>query len=324
MDILSWFYSSLDSSLRLAVPLIFAAMGGIYAERSGIVDIGLEGKMLFAAFAAAATSALTGSLWSGLVAAIVSSVLMAMMHGFAVITWRGDQVISGLAINFFSSGMTVTIGHAIFGMGGQTPSLSNEQRFSSMDLPAAQWMGENIPVLGSFYQEVVSGHNILVYLAFLFVPVASFILFKTRFGLRVRAMGEEPKAADTAGISVSRVRYRALMVTGIMCGFAGAYLSTAMNAAFVREMTAGQGYIALAAVILGKWRPAGAMWGCMLFGVLSAMETRLQSVHLPLVGELPTQLFAALPYVITVVLLAGFIGKSIAPKAVGQPYIKER
>ena len=324
MDILSWVYSSLDSSLRLAVPLIFAALGGIYSERSGIVDIGLEGKMLFAAFAAAATAALTGSPWLGLGAAIVSSTLMSMMHGFAVITWRGDQVISGLAVNFFASGMTVTIGHAIFGMGGQTPTLSNTQRFNAIELPAAEWIGENIPALGSFYQEVLSGHNLLVYLAFLFVPVASFILFKTRFGLRVRAMGEEPKAADTAGVSVSWVRYRALMVTGLMCGFAGAYLSIAMNAAFVREMTAGQGYIALAAVILGKWRPTGAMLGCMLFGVLSAMETRLQSVHLPLVGELPTQVFAALPYVITVVLLAGLIGKSIAPKAVGQPYIKER
>ena len=324
MDILSWVYSSLDSSLRLAVPLIFAALGGIYAERSGIVDIGLEGKMLFAAFAAAATGVLTGSPWLGLVAAIVSSTMMSMMHGFAVITWRGDQVISGLAVNFFSSGMTVTIGHALFGMGGQTPTLSNTQRFNAIELPATEWMGEHIPVLGSLYQEVLSGHNILVYMAFLFVPVASFVLFKTRFGLRVRAVGEEPKAADTAGISVSWVRYRALMITGLMCGFSGAYLSTAMNAAFVREMTAGQGYIALAAVILGKWRPTGAMLGCMLFGVLSAMETRLQSVHLPLVGELPTQVFAALPYVITVVLLAGFIGKSIAPKSVGQPYIKER
>ena len=324
MDILSWVYSLFDSTLRLAVPLIFAALGGIYAERSGIVDIGLEGKMLTAAFSAAAVSVLTGSPWLGLSAAIVSSVMMAMMHGLAVITWGGDQMISGLAVNLFGSGMTVTIGHALFGMGGQSPTLTSVQRFNSIELPGAQWMGESIPLLGSFYQEVLSGHNILVYLAFLFVPVASFVLFKTRFGLRVRAMGEEPKAADTAGVSVSWVRYRALMITGLMCGFSGAYLSTAMNATFVREMTAGQGYIALTAVILGKWRPAGAMVGCLLFGVLSAMETRLQSVQIPLVGELPTQLFAALPYVITVVLLAGFIGKSIGPKSVGRPYIKER
>ena len=324
MELLSWIYSSMDSSLRLAVPLLFAALGGLYAERSGIVDIGLEGKMLTAAFAAAATSALTGSPWLGLSAAMVSSVLMALMHGFAVITWRGDQVISGLAINFFGSGLTVTIGHALFGMGGQTPTLSNAQRFSAIDWPGAQWAVEHIPVLGSLYGRVFSGHNLLVYLAFLLVPVAGFVLFKTRFGLRVRAMGEEPKAADTAGISVSRVRYQAMITTGLMCGLSGAYLSTAQNAAFVREMTAGQGYIALAAVILGKWRPTGAMLGCLLFGILSAMETRLQSVELPLVGELPSQLFSALPYVLTVVLLAGFIGKSIAPKAVGQPYIKER
>ncbi|WP_299734290.1 ABC transporter permease [uncultured Endozoicomonas sp.] len=324
MDVLSWVYSSMDSSLRLAVPLVFAALGGIYAERSGIVDIGLEGKMLMAAFAAAATSALTGSPMLGLVSAVLSSVLMAMMHGFAVITWRGDQIISGLAINFFASGLTVTIGHALFDMGGQTPTLSNDQRFNALEWPGAQWVAEHVPVLGSFYHDVISGHNVLVYLAFLLVPVAAFVLFKTRFGLRVRAMGEEPKAADTAGISVSKVRYQALIITGVMCGFSGAYLSMAQNAAFVREMTAGQGYIALAAVILGKWRPVGAMLGCLLFGVLSAMETRLQSVELPIIGEMPTQLFSALPYILTVVLLAGFIGRSIAPKAIGQPYIKER
>ena len=211
-----------------------------------------------------------------------------------------------------------------FGQGGQTPSLGNDQRFTAIELPAAQWLGENIPILGRFYQEVISGHNLLVYLAFALVAAASWVLFKTRFGLRIRATGEEPKAVDTAGISVASIRYRALLITGLMCGLAGAYLSIGQNASFVREMTAGQGYIALAAVILGKWRPAGAMWGCLLFGALSAMETRLQSVELPLVGELPTQLFSALPYIITVVLLAGFIGKSIAPKAVGKPYIKER
>ncbi|WP_434355321.1 ABC transporter permease [Parasalinivibrio latis] len=324
MDLLPWLLSTADSTIRLAVPLIFAAMAGIFSERSGIVDIGLEGKMLFSAFVAASVAYVTGNPWLGLFAAILSSVMLALVHGYASITQRGDQIISGLAINFFASGMTITLGHAWFERGGQTPALVSEQRFLPIELPGAEWLGDTIPVLGPLYKEVISGHNLLVYLSFIAVGVAWWVLFRTRFGLRLRAVGEEPNAIDTAGISVAFVRYRAVIVAGILCGMAGAYLSTAQNASFGREMTAGQGYIALAAVIFGKWQPRNAFLACLLFGFLSALETRMQGVSIPIIGVLPTQVFSALPYVLTVVLLAGFIGKAMAPKAIGRPYVKER
>ncbi|MCL6271929.1 ABC transporter permease [Sansalvadorimonas sp. 2012CJ34-2] len=316
-------FSLLGASIRLATPLMFAAMAGIFSERSGIVDIGLEGKMLISAFASACAAYETGSPWLGLLAGILVSVMFALMHGYASITQRGDQTISGLAVNFLASGLTVVLGHAWYGQGGLTPSVHDE-RFKSIILPGAEWLGENVPVVGPFYEQVISGHNILVYLAFVSVAAAYWVLFRTRFGLRLRATGEEPNAVDSAGISVAWVRYRAMIVTGVLCGCAGTYLSIAQNAAFQREMTAGRGYIALAAVIFGKWHPKGALGACLLFGFLQSLETRLQSVQLPLVGELPSQVFSAIPYIITVVLLAGFIGKAIAPKNVGVPYVKER
>ncbi|MDD1795131.1 ABC transporter permease [Enterovibrio makurazakiensis] len=324
MEMFNWILSSADSTLRLAVPLIFAAMAGIFSERAGVVDIGLEGKMLFSAFVAAAVSYVTGNPWLGLTAAVLGSMLLALIHGYASITQKGDQIISGLAVNFFASGMTITLGHAWFERGGQTPSLSSEQRFLPNELPGAEWLGDAVPVLGPFYRDVVSGHNVLVYLAFVAVIVTWWVLFRTRFGLRLRAVGEEPNAIDTAGISVVWLRYRAVLIAGLLCGLAGAYLSTAQNAAFGKEMTAGQGYIALAAVIFGKWQPRNALFACLLFGFLSALETRMQGVDIPFVGVLPTQVFSALPYVLTVVLLAGFIGKAVAPKAIGRPYEKER
>ncbi|RXJ73725.1 sugar ABC transporter permease [Veronia nyctiphanis] len=324
MELLNLILSTTDSTIRLAVPLVFAAMAGIFSERSGVVDIGLEGKMLMAAFTAAAVAHVTGNPWLGLVAAIGSSMLLALIHGFASITQKGDQIISGLAVNFFASGMTITLGHAWFKRGGQTPTLHNEERFLPLELPGADAIGEAIPVLGPIYRDVISGHNILVYLSFFAVIGTWWLLFRTRFGLRLRAVGEEPGAIDTAGISVIWLRYRAVLMAGLLCGLAGAYLSTAQNAAFGKEMTAGQGYIALAAVIFGKWQPRNALLACLLFGFLSALETRMQGVEIPLVGVLPTQVFSALPYVLTVVLLAGFIGKAIAPKAIGKPYVKER
>ncbi|HAD43848.1 MAG TPA: sugar ABC transporter permease [Plesiomonas shigelloides] len=324
MDVFTWTLSTLDSSLRLAVPLIFAAMGGIFSERSGVVDIGLEGKMLFAAFMAAAVSAVSGSVWLGLFSAIGASVLLSLVHGYACINQRGDQVISGLAVNFFASGMTITLGHAWFGRGGQTPTLESGQRFLVQTLPGSEWMKAHVPIIGPLYEELISGHTLLVYLAFVAVVVTGWVLFQTRFGLRLRAAGEEPNAVDTAGISVARLRYSGVMLAGVMCGFAGAYLSVAQNAGFGHEMTAGQGYIALAAVIFGKWRPWPTLGACLLFGFLTALETRMQGVSVPGIGVLPTQVFSALPYVLTVILMAGFIGRSVAPKAVGKPYIKER
>ncbi|MTI14607.1 ABC transporter permease [Sansalvadorimonas verongulae] len=324
MDMLDHIFSLLGASIRMATPLIFAAMAGIYSERSGVVDIGLEGKMLFGAFAAAVASFETGNPFLGLLAGIVICVLLSLMHGYASVKIRGDQVISGLAVNFLASGLTVTLGHAWYGQGGLTPALTNSQRFTGITLPGAEWLGAHVPVIGPFYEQVISGHNLLVYAAFAVVALTYRALFSTRFGLHLRATGEEPNAVDSAGISVAWVRYRAVLIAGVLCGFAGAYLSIAQNAAFQREMTSGRGYIALAAVIFGKWHPKGALGACLLFGFLQAMETRMQNVQIPMIGELPSQLFSAIPYIITVVLLAGFIGKAVAPKAIGVPYVKER
>lgn len=310
-----------DATLRLATPLILCAMAGIFSERSGIVDISLEGKLLSGAFVAAAIAAMTGSPWLGLGGAIIAAVFMSLIHGFACITHKGDQVVSGLAINILASGLTVIIGIALFKKGGQTPSLSSEERFSSI-----QWFGvetmNKVPVIGTIYRELISGHSLLVYLALLIVPLCAFILYKTRFGLRLRAVGEMPEAVDSAGVSVTWLRYRALIVGGVLCGIAGAYLSISHGANFVREMSAGKGYIALAAVIFGNWRPYRALFACLLFGFLEAATSRLQGVDLPIIGEIPIQLMLAIPYIVTVLLLAGFIGRPTPPSAIGQPYDK--
>ncbi len=314
---------ALDATLRVATPLVLAALAGLFAERSGIVDIGLEGKMLGSAFAAAAAAAVSGSAWLGLMAGIGTSVALALLHGFACITHRGNHVVSGVAINILTAGLTVMLGISWFRQGGQTPPLPDAARFTAIVWPGAEALA-GIPVLGTLYRELLSGHNILVYVAFLAVPLTWWVVYRTRFGLRLRAVGEHPEAVDSAGISVAVLRYRAMICCGVLCGIAGTYLSTAQNAAFGRDMTAGQGYIALAALIFGKWRPVPTMLACLLFGFLDAVAARLQGVELPMVGAIPVQFIQALPYVLTVVLLAGFIGKAVAPRASGEPYVKER
>jgi simple sugar transport system permease protein len=322
-DLWMQFLLTLDATLRVATPLILCAMAGLFSERSGIIDISLEGKMLMAAFAAGTLAALTGSAIAGLAGAILVSVMFSLIHGFACITHKGNQVISGLAINILASGLTVTLGIAIFAKGGQTPMLARGARFSSIELPFAEAAGA-IPVIGPIYKEIISGHNILVWCALIAVWITSFIIFKTAFGLRLRAVGEKPEAVDTAGISVSGLRYRAVIIAGILCGIAGAYLSVAHGAGFGREMTAGKGYIALAALIFGNWRPVPALAACLMFGFLDAVAARLQGVEVPVIGQIPTDLILVLPYVLTVILLAGFIGKATPPHAIGQPYVKER
>ncbi len=321
-DFFLLFVLTLDATLRVATPLILAALAGLFAERSGVIDIGLEGKMLAAAFGAAAMAAFSGSAWLGLAAGITASVLLAMLHGFACITHNGNQVVSGLAINILVSGLTVTLGISWYAQGGQTPPLSADARFFPVIWPGTETLS-GIPVIGTLYVELISGHNILVYAALLAVPLTWWVVYRTRFGLRLRAVGENPAAVDTAGISVPAMRYLAMVCCGILCGIAGSYLSTAQNAAFVRDMTAGQGYIALAAMIFGKWRPVPAMLACLLFGFLDAVAARLQGVEIPGIGEIPVQLIQALPYILTVVLLAGFIGRAVAPRAGGIPYVKE-
>ncbi len=313
----------LDATMRVSTPLIFAALAGLFSERAGIVDIGLEGKILGSAFAAAAAAAVFGSAWIGLCFGIAASVALAMIHGFACITHRGDHIVSGVAINTIVAGLTVTLSMYWFSMGGQTPTLSGDARFLSITLPFANALAD-VPVIGLVYSELLSGHNILVYLAFAMVPLTYWVIYKTRFGLRLRAVGENPHAVDTAGISVAFIRYRALIICGILCGIAGAYLSTAHNAGFLKDMSAGKGYMALAALIFGKWRPVPVLLACLLFGFLDAVAIRMQGVVIPGIGEVPVQAIEVLPYVLTVLLLAGFIGKAIGPKAVGRPYVKER
>jgi len=261
--------------------------------------------MLMAAFAAGAVAAVTQSAWLGLLAAVLASVLMALAHGFACITHRGNQIVSGVAINILALGFTAQLSESWFREGGHTPQLPAEARFLSLDWPVSPQF-ESIPLLGPFYTQVLSGHNILVYLALLAVPLTWWVIYRTRFGLRLRAVGENPEAVDTAGISVVWMRYRALIVCGVLCGFAGAYLSIAQSAGFVRDMTAGKGFIALAALIFANWRPWHALGACFLFGL-----------------QIPVQFMQALPYVLTVVLLAGFVGRTLPPRAGGVPYVKE-
>jgi len=313
----------LDSTVRLSTPLLLACLAGLYSERAGIVDIGLEGKMLGAAFGAGAVGYLSGNAWVGLMAGIGVSIGLALIHGFASITNRGNQIVSGVAINFLAAGLTALLGQSWFSQGGRTPSLSAGGRFQNIELPFAEAL-RDVPVIGPIYSELLSGHNILVYAAFAAVPLTWWVLFRTRFGLRLRAVGENPAAVDTAGISVIWLRYRAVIVCGALCGLAGSYLSIAQSAGFIVNMTAGKGFIALAALIFAKWRPMYAMFACLLFGFLDALAIRLQGQQLPGIGEVPVQVFQALPYILTVILLAGFIGKAVPPKAAGVPYLKER
>lgn len=290
----------LASTLRLAAPLILCAMGGLYSERAGIVDIGLEGKLLAAAFAAAAAAAVAGSAWAGLGAGILTAMLLALLHGFACITQRGNQVVSGVAINLLVSGLTMVLGIAWFQRGGQTPALPPAARF----LPIA----------------ALGGQDLLVLAAVLAVPATGWVISATRFGLRLRAVGELPLAVDAAGISVAWLRYRALLICGLLTGIAGSELSIAQNAGFSRDMSAGQGYIALAALIVGQWRPLPALGACLGFGLLDAVAIRLQGVRLGGLGTVPVEAIQVLPYALTVILLAGFVGRAVAPKALGVPY----
>jgi simple sugar transport system permease protein len=312
---------TLSSTVRLAVPLILACLAGLWSERAGIVDIGLEGKMLAAAFAAAASASYFGNAWLALLIAITVSLAFSLVHGYASINQKGNQVVSGFAINMLAAGLAIVLGNEWFKEGGRTPPLPEAARFMPIDFPLLSSLYD-VPVLG-LIARIISGHSILAYIAFALVPLTAWALAKTRFGLRLRAVGENPHAVDTAGISVAKLRYQAVIIAGVLCGIAGTYISTSLSASFVRDMTAGRGFMALAALIFASWRAWPAMWACLLFGYLQAMGTRLQGVK---IGgfEIPVQFINMLPYVMTVVLLAGFIGKSVPPKAAGIPYTKDR
>ena len=323
LDVLTDLLTVLDSTMRLSTPLLLACLAGLFSERAGIFDIGLEGKMLAAAFFSAAFAYVTGNVWLGLAAGIGASMLLSLLHGVASITFRGNQLISGVAINFLAAGMTVLIAQSWFKQGGRTPALLSGGRFENITLPFADALSV-IPIIGPFYKEVVSGHTILVYVALLMVPLTWWVLFRTRFGLRLRAVGEAPEAVDTAGVSVIGMRYSAVIICGVLCGIAGAYMATGLQAGFVKDMTAGRGYIALAALIFAKWRPWYALSSCLLFGFLQAVALRPDLIKGYLGFEVQVQLLDALPYILTVVILAGFVGKAIPPRAGGEPYVKER
>jgi ABC-type uncharacterized transport system permease subunit len=330
----------LGGTIRMATPLLLVCLAGLFSERAGVFDIGLEGKMLFAAFVAAAVAALSGSAWVGLLAAILGSLALSLVHGLASITFRGNQLMSGVAINFFAAGLTVVAAQSLFGEGARTPQLAGAgagpwyncilnpaARFEPCILPGALTKLREIaqaPLPMKVYSQVISGHALIVYVALLLVPLTWWMLYRTRFGLRLRAVGENPAAVDTAGISVVGLRYTAVLICGLLCGIAGAYLSTALQAGFVREMTAGRGFIALAALIFAKWRPWYALWACLLFGYLQALALRPDILQKAVGLSVKVQVLDALPYILTVVILAGFVGKAIPPRAGGEPYVKER
>jgi simple sugar transport system permease protein len=284
------------SAMRLATPLILAALGGLFSERSGVINIALEGMMLAGAFAAASVTWLAGSPWPGLLAGIGAASLLALIHATACIRYRADQVVTGTAINILMIGVPGFLSGALFLSSGSTPAI-----------PAANMMPWT-PVV----------------LAFAAVPLTWYVLYRTPFGLRLRAVGENPAAADAAGVSVAGIRYAGVLISGVMCGIGGAYLSTGQASLFTRNMTSGRGFIALAALIFGKWRPVQTMLACLFFGLTEAITIQMQGViKLPSGDDIPVQFIQMVPYVLTIVVLAGFIGHSRAPKALGTPYEKE-
>lgn len=316
----------LASTLRVSAPLILCALAAVISERSGVIDLGLEGKMLLSAFAAGAMGAATGSLPLALLAALMVGVALSMLHGYACVSHTGDQVVMGMALTMIAAGLSIVLGIAWFKQGGQTPPLPDAVRLTPWFSGLAASL-QDLPWIGAVLGGGLLGHNGLVYAALALVPGVWWLLYRTRLGLRLRATGENPAMVDAAGLSVAALRYGALAANGVLCALAGSYLVLAQNANFVPHMTAGRGYMALAAMIFGKWHPVGALWACLLFGFLDAVAIRLQGVALPAAlggGAVPVQAIQALPYLMTVVLLAGFIGRSRAPAALGVPYVKTR
>jgi len=304
-----------DAAIRLATPLLFAALAGMLSERAGVIDIGLEGKMLTGAFAAAAWAAISGSALQGVAVAMGCGMALSLLHGFACITHRGDHVVSGVAINMLALALTSLLANRLFSQGSMTPILLDQQRLPALIFPPIvddDWW------LGQIYWQLISGHNILVYFAGVLV-ILMYVFFKfSPWGNQVIAAGDNPKALRRAGGSVDSVRYAAIIAGGAICGLSGAFLSVGHGAGFVENMTVGKGFIALAALIFGKWRPLGVLMACLLFGLLEALAIRLQGHYLfSEAGGLPIQLLEILPYVLTLGVLAGFIGPSLAPKALG-------
>jgi simple sugar transport system permease protein len=302
-------YTLIASTIRLSTPLILAALGGLYSERGGVINIALEGMMLAGAFTAAAVTVFTHSPWVGLSAAVVVGLVVAALHAVATINYRADQVVSGAAINILFLGVPALLSGALFESTGATPQLPRDQTLP--DTPVFDPQAS--PTLASIFNQ-----KPLVYLAFVLVAVTAYVIYRTRFGLRLRAVGENPEAALAAGVSVNRMRYAGVLISGALAALGGAYLSIGQNSLFTRNMTAGRGFIALAALIFGKWDPIGALLACLFFGFAEAVAIRMQGTV-----DIPNQFIQMIPYVLTMVVLAGWIGRSTPPKALGIPYVKE-
>lgn len=295
--------SLLLSTIRLATPLTLAALGGLYSERSGVINIALEGLMLAGAFTAAAMTFYAGSVWIGVLCAIAAGAVVAAVLAAACIRFRANQVVAGTAINILLLGLPAVLSGALFLSSGSTPQLPRE-----LLLPE---------VAGS-------GVSVMSVVALVLVAATWYVLYRTPFGLRLRAVGEHPEAADAAGIRVNRIRYAGVLISGVLAALGGAYLSIGQSSLFTRNMSAGRGFIALAALIFGKWRPVQTMLACLLFGFADAMTIQMQGVaKLPSGEDIPVQFIQIIPYVVTMVVLAGFIGRSRAPRALGVAYEKE-
>jgi simple sugar transport system permease protein len=297
----------LAATLRMATPLIFAAIGAVVTERSGVMNIGIEGMMLFGAFAAVAGSYYTGSPWLGVLAAMIVGGLLGLLHAWASITLRADQIVSGVAINLLAVGVPNFLLNVLWHQPGASP-LVNGIPLLRVPLLA------DLPVVGPFF----ASQDLLAYGAIALVVVVHFVMFRTPLGVHLRSVGEHPRAADSVGIDVYKMRYLAVVFSGIMAGLGGAYLSVAELSVFTKEMTQGRGFIAMGAMIFGKWTPLGGFGACLLFGFADALQLALQTSGVPI----PPDLLMSIPYILTLVALAGFVGRAIAPAAVGKPYVK--
>jgi len=295
-------FALIFAAIRSATPLIFAALGGLFSERSGVINIALEGLMLAGAFTAAVTTYQTGNPYVGLLSGVAAGGLLALLYAFACIKFEADQVVAGMAINFLMIGLPALISGAIYDSAGSTPQI------------------DKVNQLPNFYNSI----SITSILAFALVPICWYVLYKTPFGLRLRATGENPAAADAAGVNVVQLRYIAVIISGLLAAAGGAYLSIGQSSLFTKGMTAGRGFIALAALILAKWKPVPVLLACLFFGFMEALTIQIQGViKLPSGEDIPVQFIQIIPYVLTIIVLAGFIGLSRAPKALGIPYRKE-
>jgi len=298
------------AALRMATPLVYASLGGVFSERAGIVNVGLEGMMLMGAFSGVLTSYYTGNAWLGVLSAIFTGGLFGLLHGVLTVKFVGNQIVSGTGINLFALGFSAYMSQTIWGSRGASVSVPG------IPVISFQFLKDSVPLIGDALGTLFT-QNPLVYLMFIVVVLSYIVLFKTPLGLRIRAVGEHPAAADTAGINVHRTKYLCLFASGMLAGLGGVFLSLGTLSLFVLGMTGGRGFIALAAMILGRWKPFGAMAASFMFGILYALQIGLQST-----GWLPPQIVQATPYILTVAVLAGFVRKAKAPSDY-KPYVKE-